>query len=307
MTDAPVTLAPMRSLHVPAPWPSWWPSIKGRLLTPLWLPGSFTWPVWRFRWPWRLAPEGPRQLVIWLRAAYEDATSKEHAALLEWLLALVVVSVVLTVAEQDEVLAGRFAWAFGAADAMVAAGLAADVALHLIFSKQRRQYLRSGGCVIDVLAILPSLHLFVSGHAIKVLRGVRLIRVFRALRLAHGLRHQPLASDEFVPERTALPLEVAVVCIAPPLILVPSDPLRNLLLLCLLGGALSIGIRLTLTRRQRDRLAVLVLILTILIGVAGAVLADRLVGADEAVTLLLVAVAVVGVSWLRIEAPARAL
>ncbi len=247
------------------------------------------------------------RLGAWLRLAYTEPSSRERRVLMETIISLVIVSVVVTVLERDSQLAATYQSFFQATEAIVLAAFVIDFGLHLAYAPSRRAYLLSFWGLVDLLAIVPGLLLFVNLSELKALRGLRFIRFLRILKVTPELERRGQLPEGEGEASVFIDLQLALIGIASLLLFVSDDGLRTLLLAFALVATYSIGLRRWLVWRQHHVLSVAVLLASILAAAVAAVQLDAGGHAVRAVGLVILTVAVALISWLRIEAPAGAL
>ena len=246
------------------------------------------------------------RLKAWLRLAYTDRGSKEHHVLLEWIIWMVIVSVVVTVFQQDASMEGQYSAAFQAAEILILIVFAGDYALNIYYAPSKTRYVFSFSGIVDLLAVLPSFLVFFDTSSIKFLRTVRFLRVLRILQVIKALHHRAGASLESDEENHSLllDLQLGVIGISALLLLVQDDALRNLLLVCTLVAAVTTGFRRWLVYRQRPALSMAVLLGSVLGAMVYAQQLDVAGQAEWAVWFLVGAVGVAVITWSRIEGPA---
>lgn len=105
------------------------------------------------------------------------------------LLALIVISVLLVMAESVERLQDDYGTAIVTAEWVITGLFAVEYVLRLVTAEDARRYARSFFGVIDLLAVVPPmLALAVPGaRSLLVIRALRLLRIFRILRMAEWL------------------------------------------------------------------------------------------------------------------------
>src|SRR5687767_2108538 len=130
------------------------------------------------------------RLKAWLRLGYTDLGSKEHHLTLEWIIWMVILSVVVTVLQQDPLLAEQYAQAFRALELLILLVFAVDYGLNLYFAESKLRYVFSFSGIVDLLAILPSFLVFFDTSSIKFLRAVRFFRFLRILQVVKALHHR---------------------------------------------------------------------------------------------------------------------
>ena len=241
----------------------------------------------------------------WLRMAYTDLGSKEHHLLLEWIIWMVIVSVVVTVLQQDPTLDEQYAQAITALELLILAVFAADYALNIYYAPSKARYIFSFSGIVDLLAILPSFLVFFDTSAIKFLRVVRFFRFLRILRVVKALRDRSVAPEEDEENRSLLlDLQLGVIGVSALLLLVQEDALRNLLLMCTLAVAVTTGFRRWLVYRQKPALSITVLLACVLSAMIYAQHLDVSGQPEWAVWFLVGSVVTALITWLRIEGPA---
>ncbi len=250
----------------------------------------------------------PRMRVAtWLRLAYTDLASAEHRILLEWIISLVIVSVVATVLEHDPRLEDQHRQIFVALELLVLVFFVADYALNMYFAPKRGKYIFSVWGLVDLAAILPGLLLIGNFSSLKIIRGVRFLRFLRVIKVAREAQRRTQATEDEDRRSLFIDLQVGVIGFAAVILFVPNDSLRDLMLGFALVATASIGLRRWLVQHQHPTLSVLTLIGSIIWAVMYALSMD---GADtfaRACGLLLATVAVALISWLQIESPAGGL
>ncbi len=102
------------------------------------------------------------------------------------LLLLILLSVLTVMLESVESIADRYGFWLRAVEWVFTAVFTLEYALRLISVERPTRYARSFFGIIDLLAILPTyLSLFFEGaQSLAIIRGLRLLRVFRVLKLA---------------------------------------------------------------------------------------------------------------------------
>ncbi|HET7770887.1 MAG TPA: ion transporter [Chloroflexota bacterium] len=241
----------------------------------------------------------------WLRRAYADTTSPEHAQLAEALILTVIVSTTATVLEFDPWVAGQYDGALFALDTMVTACFMADYALNLRYARSWRRYAFGPWGIIDLLAILPVAHWLLVPQLGKTLRFLRFLRFLRVLKAAKDLRRRFELTQSDVPESVALSYEVFLVVAVPATLLLSDLTTRGVALGAVLLAALTLCFRQWLVKARHDAAALLVLLATIAFSVQVALRLDESGNALLAVVVVLGAVATSLVSWLRIELAAE--
>src|SRR5687768_3408401 len=83
------------------------------------------------------------RLRAWLRLAYTDIGSKEHHLMLEWIIWMVILSVVVTVLQQDAALNEQYNEVFHLLEIVILVVFAGDYALNLYFAPSKRAYVFS--------------------------------------------------------------------------------------------------------------------------------------------------------------------
>ncbi len=259
----------------------------------------------------RVAPSGGIQrgslvtrVRAWLRLAYTDIGSKEHHILLEWLIWMVILSVVVTVLQRDEVLDQQYQVLFHVAEAAIFVTFAADYAMNLFYAPAKRAYVFSFGGIVDLLAILPSALVFIDLNAVKFLRALRFLRFLRILQVVKAVQHRQQSEAEEENQSLLLDLQLGVIGVSALLLLVPDDDLRNLLLGCTLFVAITTGLRRWLVYKQKPTLSILVLVSCVIFAMTYAVGLDEAGRHDWSVWFLLGAVVVAATTWFQIEGPA---
>jgi hypothetical protein len=247
------------------------------------------------------------RLRAWLRLAYTDLSSKEHQALLEGIIWLVIVSVVMTVLQHDPALDAEYQPYFLAVEAVVFVLFALDYALNLAYAASKRGYALSFAGIVDLAAILPSLVLFVDTSPIKFLRALRFLRFLRILQVVKAVRHRQLVQGDDDNRSLLLDLQLGVIAVSALLLLVPEDRLRNELLIFTLGASLTVGLRRWLVYRQQPTLSVVVLVLSVVGVMLYALALDGAGEVDRAVWMLVGSVVIAAVTWVQIESPAGGL
>jgi hypothetical protein len=241
----------------------------------------------------------------WLRLAYSDLGSKEHQALLEWVIWAVIVSVVITVLQHDHALDAQYHQAFVVVEVIIFCAFAADYGLNLYYAPSRRGYALSFAGIVDLLAILPSLLLFVDMSSVKFLRSLRFLRFLRILQVVKAVQHrqQVQGNDEENPS-LLLDLQLGVIAISAALLLVPDDALRNMLLVFTLTGAITTGIRRWLTFKQKPAMSISVLLGVVIAATFYTFQLDASGHVAWATWFLVGTVLAAAVTWFQIEAPA---
>ncbi len=244
----------------------------------------------------------------WLRLAYSDLGSKEHQVLLEWIIWLVIVSVVVTVLQHDHALDEQYHTLFRVVEAIIFVLFATDYALNLAHAASKRGYALSFAGIVDLAAILPSLILFVDVNSVKFLRSLRFLRFLRILQVIKAVQHrQQIQGADDENRSLLLDLQLGVIGISAFLLLVPDDGLRNELLMYTLGAAITVGLRRWLAFRQQPTLSVVVLVLSVIGVMLYALALDGAGEADRAVWMLVGTVILATITWLQIESPAGGL
>ena len=245
------------------------------------------------------------RLKAWLRLGYTDLGSKEHHLTLEWIIWMVIVSVVVTVLQQDPVLAEQYVDAFRVLEMVILLVFATDYGLNLYYAPSKLRYVFSFSGIVDLLAILPSFLIFFDTSSIKFLRAVRFLRFLRILQVVKALHHRTSGAEEDVENHSLLlDLQLGVIGISALLLLVPDDALRNMLLLCTLAVAITTGVRRWLVFKQRPAVSVSVLLACVIGAMMYAQQLDVSGQADWAVWFLVGTVIIAAITWLRIEGPA---
>lgn len=242
------------------------------------------------------------RLRAWLRLAYTDLGSKEHQILLEWIIWLVIVSVVSTVLQHDIALDAQYQTAFRVLEVIIFAAFATDYSLNLFYATSRRGYALSFAGIVDLLAILPTVLVFIDLTSVKFLRSLRFLRI---LQVVKAVQHrQQLQGTEDETQSLLLDLQLSVIGISALLLLVPDDALRNMLLMCTLAVAITTGIRRWLVFRQKPVVSMMVLLATVVGVILYTLRLDQGGHADWATWFLVGSVLVAGVTWFQIEGPA---
>jgi hypothetical protein len=244
------------------------------------------------------------QFKAWLRLAYTDLGSKEHHVLLEWIIWMVIVSVVVTVLQHDIALDELYHPHFRVVEGIIFLVFAVDYGLNMYYAASKRTYAFSFSGVVDLLAILPSFLIFVDLSAIKFLRALRFLRFLRLAQVIKALRHRQHLENEEENNSMLMDLQLAVIGISALLLLVPDDALRNMLLACTLFAAITTGIRRWLVYKQMPTVSILVLVTCVIGAMWYAVTLDGLGHQDWAVWFLVGSVIVAATTWFQIEAPA---
>ena len=241
----------------------------------------------------------------WLRRAYTDTSSPEHAHLAEALILTVIVSTTATVLEFDWGFADQYEGALFVLDAMVTACFVVDYALNLRNARSWRRYAFGPWGIIDLLAILPVAHWLLLPQLGKTLRFLRFLRFLRVLKAAKDLRRRFELTESDVPESVALPYEVFMVVAVPATLLFSDLTTRGVALGAVLLAPLTLCFRQWLVKARHDAAALLVLLATIAFSVQVALRLDEGGNSLLAVVVVLGAVATSLVSWLRIELAAE--
>ena len=179
----------------------------------------------------------------WLRLAYTDLGSKEHHVLLEWIIWMVILSVVVTVLQHDVALDELYHPHFRLVEGAILVIFAIDYALNLYYAPSKRSYAFSFAGIVDLLAIMPSFLIFVDLSAIKFLRALRFLRFLRLAQVIKALQQRQHIDGDDEHSSLLLDLQLAVIGISALLLLVPDDALRNMLLGCTLVAAITTGLR----------------------------------------------------------------
>jgi len=132
------------------------------------------------------------QMVAWrerLRVVIFEADTKSGKAFDVALLLAIVTSVLLVVVESVGEVRGRFEWELRSLEWLFTVLFTVEYGLRLVASPLPLRYARSFFGVVDLLAILPTyLSLFFPGaHSMMVIRGLRLLRIFRVFKLGRFL------------------------------------------------------------------------------------------------------------------------
>lgn len=258
------------------------------------------------------APSGAMQrgsrwtrLKAWLRLAYTDFGSKEHHLMLEWIIWMVILSVVVTVLQQDPSLNDLYTDLFRVLETTILVVFAADYALNLYFAPSKRGYIFSFSGIVDLIAILPSFLVFFDTSSVKFLRALRFLRFLRILQVVKALQHRTTTSEADEENQSLLlDLQFGVIGVSALLLLVPDDALRNLLLFCTLVLAVTTGLRRWLVYRQMPAAAIVVMLACVISAMIYAQQLDAAGQTDWAVSLLIGSVVVAVATWSRIEGPA---
>jgi hypothetical protein len=241
----------------------------------------------------------------WLRLAYTDIGSKEHHLMLEWIIWMVILSVVVTVLQQDPSLDGQYSTVFHVLETLILVVFAGDYALNLYFAPSKRAYIFSFSGIVDLIAILPSFLIFFDTSSVKFLRAVRFLRFLRILQVVKALHHRTTAAeDDEENQSLLLDLQLSVIGFSALLLLVHEDALRNLLLFCTLAVAITTGVRRWLVFRQRPVISIVVLLGCVIGAMMYAQQLDVAGQGEWAVWFLVGTVAVAAITWSRIEGPA---
>jgi hypothetical protein len=244
------------------------------------------------------------RVKAWLRLAYTDVGSKEHHLMLEWLIWMVIVSVVVTVLQHDPSLDGQYAEVMKAVEFLILAVFAADYGLNIYFAPSKARYVFSFSGIVDLLAIMPSFLIFFDTSSIKFLRAVRFFRFLRILQVVKALHHRTTAEADEENHSLLLDLQLGVIGVSALLLLVPEDGLRNLLLMCTLVVAVTTGLRRWLVYKQKPAISIGVLLAAVLGAMLYAQQLDVAGQPDWAIWFLVGTVVVALVTWSRIEGPA---
>lgn len=247
------------------------------------------------------------RLSAWLRLAYTDLASAEHRILLEWIISLVIVSVVATVLEHDPVLEAKHHEVFNALEMAVLLFFVVDYALNIFFAPNRRKYILSFWGLVDLLAILPGVLLVGNLSSVKIVRSIRFFRFLRVVKVAKEAQRRSQTIEEDERRSLFIDLQLGVIGFSALILFVPDDSLRDLMLGFALVAVASIGLRRWLVQNLHPSLSVLTLMGTIIWAVMFAVSLDGPDSFARACGLLLAAVVVALVSWLQIESPAGGL
>jgi hypothetical protein len=245
------------------------------------------------------------RLRAWLRLAYTDLGSKEHHLMLEWIIWMVIVSVVVTVLQQDAALDEQYSDLFLIAEAAILIVFVGDYALNLYYAPSKLRYVFSFSGIVDLLAIIPSFLVFFDTSSIKFLRAVRFFRFLRIMQVVKALHHRTTAAEGDEENHSLLlDLQLGVIGASALILLVPDDALRNMLLFCTLAVAITTGFRRWLVYKQRPAISVTVLVGCVIAAMMYAQQLDVNGQADWAVWFLVGSVVVAVVTWSRIEGPA---
>ena len=245
------------------------------------------------------------RVKAWLRLGYTDLSSKEHHLTLEWIIWMVILSVVVTVLQQDPALAEQYEQVFVGLELVILVVFAVDYGLNLYFAESKLRYVFSFSGIVDLLAILPSFLVFFDTSSIKFLRAVRFLRFLRILQVVKALHHRTGGAEEDVENHSLLlDLQLGVIGVSALLLLVHDHALRNMLLFCTLAVAITTGFRRWLVYKQRPAVSVTVLLGCVIGAMMYAQQLDVAGQVDWAVWFLVGTVVVAAVTWLRIEGPA---
>ena len=245
------------------------------------------------------------RLKAWLRLAYTDIGSKEHHLMLEWIIWMVILSVVVTVLQQDVALNEQYNELFHLVEIVILVVFASDYALNLYFAPSKRGYIFSFSGIVDLLAILPSFLIFFDTSSVKFLRAVRFLRFLRILQVVKALHHRSTATEGDEENHSLLlDLQLGVIGFSALLLLVQDDALRNMLLFCTLAVAITTGIRRWLVFRQKPVVSIVVLLGCVIGAMMYAQQLDVAGQSEWAVWFLVGTVAVAAITWSRIEGPA---
>lgn len=244
------------------------------------------------------------RLRAWLRLAYTDIGCKEHHILLEWIIWMVILSVVVTVLEHDPALDAQYHPLFRIVETIILVVFASDYAANLYYTPSKRGYALSFAGIVDLMAILPSALIFVDLTAIKFLRGLRFLRFLRILQVVKAVRHRQQSDTEEENQSLLLDLQLGVIGVSALLLLVPDHELRNMLLGSALVVAITTGLRRWLVFKQRPTVSILVLVACVIGAMSYAVTLDGMGKQDWAIWFLVGAVIVAATTWFQIEAPA---
>ena len=244
------------------------------------------------------------RLKAWLRLAYTDIGSKEHHLMLEWIIWMVIVSVVVTVLQHDPAIDENYSEVMTAVEFLILTVFAADYAANIYYAPNRARYIFSFSGIVDLLAIIPSFLIFFDTSSIKFLRAVRFFRFLRILQVVKALQHRSVADGDEENHSLLLDLQLGVIGVSALLLLVPEDGLRNLLLTCTLVVAVTTGIRRWLVYKQRPALSLAVLVACVLGAMFYAQQLDVAGQAEWAIWFLVGTVVVALLTWSRIESPA---
>jgi hypothetical protein len=244
------------------------------------------------------------RLKAWLRLAYTDIGSKEHHLMLEWIIWMVIVSVVVTVLQQDPTIDESYSGPMTAAEFLILIVFATDYALNIYYAPSKARYIFSFSGIVDLLAIMPSFLIFFDTSSIKFLRVVRFFRFLRILQVVKALQHRSTADEDEENYSLLLDLQLGVIGVSALLLLVQEDALRNLLLMFTLAVAVTTGFRRWLVYKQQPALSIAVLLACVLAAMLYAQQLDVAGQPEWAVWFLVGAVVVALVTWWRIESPA---
>lgn len=244
------------------------------------------------------------RIRAWLRLAYTDIGSKEHQVLLEWIIWMVILSVVTTVLQHDHALDEQYHLIFQAIEVVILFAFIADYTLNLVYAPSRRGYALSFAGIVDLLAIVPSAFVFVDASSIKFLRSLRFLRI---LQVVKAMRDRASAAGDDEHQSRMIDLQLGVIFISALLLLVPDDALRNQMLGVTLITAITTGVRRWLVLHQQLALSVFVLVGTVVAAMFYALGLDSAGHQDWAIGLLLATVVIALITWMQTEAPAGGL
>ena len=138
------------------------------------------------------SPPKELQLSPWrerLRVIIFEADTRTGKAFDVGLFVAIIASVLLVIIESMSEVQARFSWELRALEWVFTALFTTEYVLRLICSPRPRRYARSFFGVVDLLAILPTYLslLFPGAHSMMVIRGLRLLRIFRVFKLGRFL------------------------------------------------------------------------------------------------------------------------
>ena len=247
------------------------------------------------------------RVVTWVRLAYSDISSAEHRILLEWIISLVIVSVVATVLEHDPRLEDSYRQVFITLEFLVLLFFIGDYVLNILFAPNKRRYIFSFWGIVDLLAILPGLLLVGNLSSIKIIRSIRFFRFLRVVKVAKEAQRRVQTLEEEDRRSLFIDLQLGVIGFAAVILFVPDDSLRDLMLGFALVATASIGLRRWLVQHQHPTLSVVTLLGTIIWAVMQALSMDGPDSFARACGVLLATVVIALISWLQIESPAGGL
>ena len=137
-----------------------------------------------------------KKLKIWLYELIFEAETKMGRFFDLALIALIISSVAVLALDSVESLKSQYLQVFWALEWLFTIIFTIEYILRIYSFPERLKYIFSFYGLIDLLSILPTyLSLFILGsHSFAVIRAIRLLRVFRILKLAHFVSQQETLS-----------------------------------------------------------------------------------------------------------------